>query len=174
MVRFPRAAGTLLLLMLAVESILGVSGTRHVWPTQVAALSRIAPASAPYTSVPVQKREAVDISGTYKGRIYYGDPSGDRYIMKGKATLDIRGSEVTLTGSDGRSVTGSIKTEQLSEKDNFPVGEIHFVNDNPIEIRWYKVGDKLKLVRAKNAMNSTRVFRFCSDSVTMAQCRNRL
>jgi hypothetical protein len=122
-----------------------------------------------------QKKEEVDISDTYKGRIYYSDITGDRYVMKGPVTLEIKKRAVTLTpAGGGKKLTGSIKTEQLPDRGNFPVGEILFENDTPIEIRWYRSGKRLKIVRATNEANKTRVFRFCSDLVKRSECKDKL
>lgn len=175
MSKFSSTASMPFLLALSFASVPDARWAHYVWPACVEVSSRGAPSRMPRPSAPMQLiTESVDLSSTYKGRVYYGDQSGDRYIMKGKATLEIKGHEVTLTARDGQSLKGSIKAARIPSKDNFPIGEIQFQSDSPIEIRWYKVGNTLKLVRAKNEKNATRVFRFCSDALTMAQCRDRI
>lgn len=127
----------------------------------------------PPRTVPVQARVPVDISSTYYGRVYYSDVNGDRRLMEGPATLVI-GSDgkFTLTSKDGRQqpLSGTIKTWQFSDT-KLTVGVVAFDMDSPFEIKWYREGDTLKLVRAKSPTNAKRVFRFCTDSLNCAQCK---
>jgi hypothetical protein len=139
------------------------------------------PGRAPGAATAPQKPVPRDISGKYEGRIFYSDASGDRYLMKGFVTLDISGENVTLTlkGADGRPqasvrpLKGKVKAEVI-QPSNLHAGTVKFEGDDAIEIRWRKSGAWLKLLRAKTEANQKRVFRFCSDPVTLAQCKQEL
>jgi hypothetical protein len=171
MIKISRAVVLLLLLAsLPIQS----RGSRVARRPRVGSPTRPASARTRGTAHAPQKKEEVDISDTYKGRIYYSDITGDRYVMKGPVTVEIKKRDVTLTpAGGGKPLKGKIKTEQLPDQGNFPVGEIHFENDTPIEIRWYRSGKWLRIVRATNEANKTRVFRFCSNLVKSADCKDK-
>ena len=130
--------------------------------------------AAPTNSAAGQTRVPQDLSGSYKGRIYFGDKTGDQYIMSGPVTLKINGLEFLLTDhATGKQVKGRIKTAVIPERANLGVGEIEAENDSPIEIRWYRDEARglFKIVRASGA---NRVFRFCSEKLTRPQCRGKI
>lgn len=114
-----------------------------------------------------------DLSGSYDGRVYFRNQTNDQFLMIGQAKLRIEGQQFILSDSQGKQLKGAITTAIITEKENLGVGEIKPENDSPIEIRWYRDKDRniLKIVRAKGAK---RLFRFCSASLTQAQCMGRI
>jgi hypothetical protein len=140
------------------------------------------PERVPGVAAAAQQRPVPqDISGKYDGRIFYSVASGDRYMMKGFVTLEIRGENATLTpkGPDGRPqpgvqpLKGKVKAEVI-QPSGLHAGTVKFEGDDTIEIRWRKSGAWLKLLRAKTEANQKRVFRFCSNSVSLAQCKQEM
>lgn len=119
--------------------------------------------------------EPVDLSGDYEGRVYFGDESGNQYLMQGAAKLKIDdgGKRFTLTDEAGNQLRGQISTSVIPDEGNRSVGSIQLEGEKLFEIKWYrdKEHDILKLVRTRAA---NRVFRFCSTTLTRAQCKGRI
>lgn len=114
-----------------------------------------------------------DLSGTYVGRVYFGDKTGDQYIMKGPATLQILGGgkEFILTHQATKKIVkGTIFTATAKNRPDLRAGEIKAENDDSINIRWEidRPHRSLKIVRATDTQ---RVFRFCTNNVTVAKCK---
>jgi hypothetical protein len=116
---------------------------------------------------------AQDLSGTYVGRVYFGDKTGDQYIMKGPATLQILGGgkEFILTHQATKKIVkGTIFTAVAKNRPDLRAGEIKAQNDDTINIRWEidRPRRSLKIVRATDTQ---RVFRFCTNNVTIPKCK---
>lgn len=119
----------------------------------------------------LQTRGPQDLSNKYQGRVYFGDMTGDKYVMRGISILEIKngGKDFTLTQIQlvqGKKVvkelSGRINTEVIGN--NIRAGLIQFAGDNQqISIRW-EIGPRgsLKIVRQ---IGFPRVFRFCTEDI---------
>jgi hypothetical protein len=114
--------------------------------------------------------EAVDVSGTYtQGSFEYQLPGGA--LMRGRATLEVRGNRFTLRRDEGPALSGSINLFQLPKLNNYPTGRLQFDGGPIISVRWYRDGDVLKVVRSQGVRS---LFRFCTRTLTVKQCRTRI
>jgi len=157
----------LLLLLLMLISLKASSGLFAAHNSKASAHTRA-----------VQGYVPQDLSGSYDGTVYFRDKQDKKFVMVGTARLEIKGQEFTLTKLQGKKLkgkplTGKITTAIITEKENLGVGEIEPKNESSIEIRWHRDKDRniLKIVRAKGA---NRLFRFCTATLTQAQCVGKI
>jgi hypothetical protein len=108
----------------------------------------------------------VDATGVYeRGSFEYERPDGT--VISGRATLEVRGGDFTLTPDGGAPISGTIYLAIANN--NYTIGLVSLEGGPLISVGWENPwGDVFKIIRVEA---ERRRFRFCSQSVRKKHCR---